>query len=159
MNNYGIQIQLSFNNTFAGRIVRKLTNSRFFHVDVILPNEFHPFNSNIKYLIGSLPFNGVSIHFKNYCLEETYSLEVSKKQYEIFFNELEKQLGSRYDYLGVLTYLPAKYFMREWDKENSWFCSELIAYCLMKANIHVSQENSNRVTPEDLRKLFQRKYE
>jgi len=59
---------------------------------------------------------------------------------------LEKQLGKRYDYLAVIAFP----FRRNWQKENRWFCSELVAEALILGGYKVRRVPSSRVTPRDV---------
>lgn len=157
MYDHQLEFQLSFNNTFPEKIIRKATNSRFSHIDVVIPKKFQPFIGEDNYLLGSLPFLGVHFHKLSYALEENYTLNVTKEQYFGFFESLNKRLGDDYDYIGVLTYLPAKWLKRDWSEEGKWFCCELIAKCLNENGIKINNFNPGRVSPEDIKKHCKRK--
>lgn len=59
----------------------------------------------------------------------------------------QSQLGKPYDYTGVL----GIGLHREWQQDDSWFCSELVAWSFAQAGDPLFRTDSvRRVTPEDL---------
>lgn len=57
------------------------------------------------------------------------------------------QLGKPYDYTGVL----GIGLHREWQQDDSWFCSELVAWAFAQGGDALFRtESVRRVTPEDL---------
>ena len=59
---------------------------------------------------------------------------------------LREQLGKKYDYSGIL----GIWFRRNWQGENRWFCSELVAWSCAKAGTPLVVEEKHRVTPHDI---------
>lgn len=56
------------------------------------------------------------------------------------------QIGRPYDYFGIL----GIGFRRRWQDDDSWFCSELIAWAFDKAGYPMFSEDAFRITPRDL---------
>lgn len=57
------------------------------------------------------------------------------------------QIGKPYDYTGVL----GIGFHRNWQQDDAWFCSELVAWAFQQAGCPLFRTGaSRRVTPQDL---------
>ena len=59
---------------------------------------------------------------------------------------LELQLGKPYDWTAILGLLTR----RDWQEDDSWFCSELVATAALVAGVRLIRKPQNRVTPEDV---------
>ena len=59
---------------------------------------------------------------------------------------LELQLGKPYDWTAILGILTR----RDWQEDDSWFCSELVAATALAAGAPLIHKPQNRVTPEDV---------
>lgn len=57
------------------------------------------------------------------------------------------ELGKPYDWKGVLNFITHK---RNWQEDDRWFCSELVAYAFKRAGRPIINNDSYRVTPGDL---------
>lgn len=158
-NVYEIEIKLSYSGSLPGDFIRWFTDSRFSHVDIVIPEREISSDFSFGRLIGSRPMQGVIMHDKTYPLEEHYVLSVNAKQYDRFWDFIKSQMASYYDWPGVITYPFAKWFGREWHNPDWWFCSELIAAGLQEAGIKVKYKSPHSVSPGDLTKTFKRKTE
>lgn len=57
------------------------------------------------------------------------------------------QIGKPYDRTAILGIL----FSRDWQEDDSWFCSELVAYSFQKGGRKLFRRDTlNRITPEHL---------
>jgi len=57
------------------------------------------------------------------------------------------QIGKPYDYTGVL----GIGLHRDWQADDSWFCSELVAWAFQRAGVPIFRAGaSHRVTPQEL---------
>lgn len=65
---------------------------------------------------------------------------------QVAIEELYKQIGSKYDWLGLFG-IP---FIRNWQKENRWFCSELVEHVLRVGGLAGFRYLPYRITPRDL---------
>jgi uncharacterized protein YycO len=59
----------------------------------------------------------------------------------------ESQVGKPYDWGGVLS-IPVPFISRNWQSDERWFCSELLAACAARGNTPLIRLQTNRVTPE-----------
>ncbi len=74
------------------------------------------------------------------------SLYVPPKRQKLLSDWLDKQVGKKYDLLGVLSFVWI--FLK--GKKGRWYCSELAMVALMKALGIFKDEYSPRKTPQDL---------
>lgn len=65
---------------------------------------------------------------------------------EAAIKALLNEVGKRYDWLGLFG-IP---FLRNWQKEDSWFCSELTSYGLESGGLPCFRYSKWRITPRDL---------
>lgn len=57
------------------------------------------------------------------------------------------QIGKKYDWTALWGFL----FRRDWQEEDSWFCSELVEWSFLKAGEpHFKPDRLRRITPEHL---------
>ena len=59
---------------------------------------------------------------------------------------LEAQVGKPYDWTAIVGML----LRRDWQEDDSWFCSELVATASVVAGVPIIRKTQNRVTPEDV---------
>lgn len=61
------------------------------------------------------------------------------------------QLGSDYDYFGLLGLVTHQ---RDWQSQESWFCSELVAWAFTAAGFPLFRDDLvARITPQDIWKI------
>lgn len=65
-----------------------------------------------------------------------------------FYTFVQSQIGKPYDSTAILAFA----FGRNWQEEDSWFCSELVAAGLQKSNyfLYPLAVPSNKITPDAL---------
>ncbi len=61
---------------------------------------------------------------------ELFSLEVTREQKAVIEGFLNRQLGKRYDFPGVFGFV-----LKNRDRSNKWFCSELVFAAFLMADI------------------------
>jgi len=82
----------------------------------------------------------------------TRKFTVTKEQKQIILDTMRSQIGKKYDFRAIFG-MP---FKRDWQEDDCWFCSELIAYAFDKAGVPLVSKNAvHRVTPEDIWKLVE----
>ena len=64
---------------------------------------------------------------------------------EVVWRFLKSQVGKEYDFRAIFA-LP---FRKNWQSNDAWFCSELVAKALMKGGKKINLKSS-RITPRDL---------
>lgn len=62
------------------------------------------------------------------------------------FDMAKSQLGKQYD-LGAIFGMTGR---RDWQQEDAWFCSELVAWACKESGHKLIRKQSYRVTPQDL---------
>lgn len=134
-----ITIQFSSTNQLGSKAISFLTWSWASHVDFVLPD---------GKLFGSLAIKnggGPQIHEvrTNYSRIERYVVDAPDDVLKFAM----EQAGKPYDWQGILGILARK---RNWEDDDSWFCSELVAYSFMKAGVPLLNEIPYRITPRDL---------
>lgn len=136
------RILFSTNDKIGSRLIRFGTRSEYSHCDLISPSGLS--------IIGAVPFKGVV----EYPLEERVDQSTKWAVYEIdadpalAWRYAQSQFGKSYDWLGVLGIVA----MRDWEGDDKWFCSELVAKACLEAGrpILSPQVRINRITPQML---------
>lgn len=128
-------IRFNAGTDFLSSLIRWRTGSRFNHCDFVLPDGT---------LLGAVPGVGVTRHSvgaeKAFAL---YEVEI-ENGYEYAISQMRKP----YDFGAIVGLgLP---FPRNWQSDDKWFCSELLAASLFKAGMPVVSSQSWGVTPRDL---------
>lgn len=67
------------------------------------------------------------------------------------FDKIKTQIGKKYDWTAIFAFG----FNRDWQENDSWFCSELIMNGILEAGYTVLNPSVevSRITPEDLFKF------
>jgi uncharacterized protein YycO len=65
-----------------------------------------------------------------------------------FHTFLREQIGKPYDFTAIAAFVAR----RDWQRPDSWFCSELIAAALLECGFlrHTLAATANKITPRDL---------
>jgi len=114
------------------------------HVEALMPDET---------LLGAHADGGVQARPHNYdksdFTRELYvSIPATPAQTDAFHLFLRAQVGKPYDFLAIAGIA----LQRDWQKEDAWYCSELIAAALCHCGVfppHLATE-FNHVTPRDV---------
>lgn len=138
-----IQILFTTNRAPFSRLIRLATWSEFSHCDLICPDDD-------DLLIGSIPMKGVITHSLDERIDRSHRWAV----YEVdgsagaAWTYAAKQLGKSYDWLGILGIA----MKRDWQGDDKWFCSELVAKACLEAGAPVVNTSLrvNRITPQTL---------
>lgn len=138
------RIIFSTNKKIGSVVIRFGTWSDYSHCDVIGPT------GHAGKIIGATPGGGVI----SYSLADRIGMSTKWMIYEVdadphqVWAYLETQLGKPYDWLGCLGIA----FHRDWEDDDKWFCSELIAKAFLEAGAPLlnPEIKINRITPEDL---------
>ncbi len=125
----------------VGQLIQLATWSWCSHVDI----ELHP-----QWLLGALPGDGVVMRAPEETARvERYSIGgLSAADERAVLRFAEAQLGKPYDWPGVLGWGLRQ---RNWQQDDSWFCSELVAWAFLQAGHPLLRaEDAWRITPRDL---------
>lgn len=130
-----ITLQFSTTKHITSRVIAGFTWSWASHVDFVLPD---------GKLLGALATHGgVKIHEP---LEMSRVERFAVDAPDSVIDFAKSQLGKPYDWAGIFGLT----FRRDWEEDDSWFCSELVAYSFAKAGVPLLNETSYRITPRDL---------
>lgn len=133
------------------RFIRWYTKSIYSHAELIMPDG--------EQWVGISPFltSRVGIREKNISLENqkenwdylTFTLNWREPVREYQINQLnkfiEKTLGARYDWIGLIISNLTPFLVK---KRNKWYCSEWIAHALVNARIVMWDDMDLYDTPE-----------
>ena len=125
-------------DSIGGAFIRLFTFSKWNHVAI-------EYNGRV---IDSTTANGVSessLYDFNQRYEKVEVVEVKDVNQFAAWNFAKSQLGKSYDWTAIVA-LP---FRERWQRDNKWFCSELVAASLFAGGRRFRVE-SGRVTPRDL---------
>jgi len=132
-----ILLQLSTQSNLCDAVIRFSTRSEYSHVDFVLPNGD---------LLGAHPLKGVSRRAPGPVARRLLlTADAPARVLDI----AEGELGKPYDYTAVFSQI---IFGRDWQRPDSWFCSELVAYCFEQggAPLFPPDVRFSRITPRDL---------
>ena len=135
-----ISVIFRSSNTLFSAAIRGLTWSRWSHVGILLGDQ----------VIHADALRGVVI-------DPLSSFLVSASRHEIVDFAVQdpdtaiksalNELGKPYDYTAIFGFL----VHRDWQEDDSWFCSEFVAYVLNKSGtLFFRPERRGRITPEHL---------
>ena len=133
-----ITLQFSTTNHLSSKAIRFFTWSWASHVDFVLPS---------GKLLGALAEQdggGVKIHdAQGYTRTERFTVDAP----ESIINIAKTQIDKPYDWSGIFGLVLRN---RNWESDDKWFCSELVAWAFKQAGYPLLHETSFRITPRDL---------
>ena len=122
-------------------LIRWFTNSDYNHVDVSF-YEGHlrkTISANSK---GVKEYTHLKQHQGMYFL---FSLHPEVES--AIINNLKSQLGKKYDWLAIFSF----FFRRNWERQNKWFCSELVLWAFNRAGYQILHTKFlHKITPRDI---------
>lgn len=141
-----LNIVFSRRKTFLSWITRKFLGSRWSHVTVMLPDE--P-GLCIEAVLGKgvvvSPVYDPKSDVRKHAEYQVVSFPVDNP--DLVISIMKAELGKPYDLLGAV----GIGLRRGWQKNDAWFCSELIAYAFDKAGFPLFRsEAMHRISPENL---------
>lgn len=123
----------------GGWVVQLFTMSRWNHVAAILPDNEHIIHATFKH--------GVVIDkLSRYDNVSTEIIDIPLPDEEAAVRFLNAQLGKKYD----LTALFAIFFRRNWQKDDRWFCSELVEMAVKASGKNRFRDEVSRITPHQI---------
>lgn len=130
-----IALRFITSDSFVSRAIRHITWSEFSHVDLVVREG----------LLGAQA-DGVKIRPDNYCKVtkvQVVTVDVPDMVAGKVLLFCKSQIGKPYDYTALLGNL----VHRDWQEQDSWFCSELIAAAFEQAGLPLLSKQTNRITP------------
>jgi hypothetical protein len=133
-----IKILFARSNTITGFIVRTGLMSEYNHVGIMVRGMVYDST------VGA----GVSKHSESDFRDHWdigYEVDFAVSDTLPVFAFLETQLGKGYDWKAIVSFP----FQRDWQQDNRWMCSELVAECFVRLGVSIPLK-VNRVSPRDL---------
>lgn len=135
-----VTLFFSKSSSFYSKLIRFLTWSNYSHVGFVLEDGF--------ILDSDFMSNGVKVR--------TFE-ELKITEYEIYTKECPtvsrtaldfacSQVDKPYDWTALFGF----FIRRNWQENDSWFCSELVAWACDKAGTPLVDKELWRVTPQDI---------
>lgn len=126
----------------AARAIQGFTWSWASHVD---------FEIDGQWLFGAVPGRGVSTRpvalEPNASRVELYGVEVPAAIEADVYQIADQQRGKPYDWRGVIGFG----LHSDWQQADAWFCSELVAWCFLRAGFPLLRtDDVGRIAPRDL---------
>lgn len=122
----------------ASAFIRYWTFSEYSHVDFVMPD---------GQLLGSHLSGGVKVRPANYA-HFSKVLRVTADVPDSVLEAAVSQIGKPYDWQAIVNF----FAQRDWREDDSWFCSELVAWSFEKAGYPLFNPATQvwRLTPRDL---------
>ena len=125
-------------NTIGGFLLRLFTMSKWNHVALEYNGRVIDANTGVGVTeCGIVEFNG------RYSKTET--VKITSVNDNLSWKFAMNQVGKPYDWKAIFAFP----FRKNWESENKYFCSELVASALIHGGKSI-RIKSNRVTPRDL---------
>ena len=133
-----ITIQFSTTRHWTSKAIQTFTWSWASHVDFVLPN------GKLFGALATQDGGGVRLHdAQDYTRIERFQVDAPSSIIDIAMT----QAGKPYDWAGIFGLV---FRNRNWESDDKWFCSELVAWSFKQGGYPLLNENSYRITPRDL---------
>lgn len=135
-----VKLVFSRSPSIYSRIVRVATWSDYSHVDVAMPDGT---------FIGAEIGRGVTRFGQDALLRNCTHLnyvEAKGVNEAAVYEFLLQQIGKPYDITAIFGMV----MRRDWQEDDSWFCSELASAALLAGGLSVMRKRANRITPQNL---------
>lgn len=142
-----IILQFVGNESIGSELIEWFDHGKFSHVDSVLPDGT---------LLGARSDNvfdvptGVQIRPASYIAKDRVlrvALETTQPTVDAYYDFVREQIGKPYDKTAIVGFIAG----RNWMEEDSWFCSELCAYALVKSGyLHPLSAPANKIAPDSL---------
>ena len=133
-----ITLQFSTTRHISSKAIQFFTWSWASHVDFVLPD------GKLFGALATQDGGGVRLHdAENYTRIERFQVDAPESIIDIAMT----QEGKPYDWAGIFGLVLRE---RNWEDDDKWFCSELVAWSFKQGGFPLLNETSNRITPRDL---------
>jgi uncharacterized protein YycO len=123
----------------AAEAIKFATFSQFSHVAIMVNH--HVYEATFEHGVTRSTFAQFDKRYPDH-----ESVIVDDQNKDIAETWLNRQVGKPYDF-SALAALP---FRKNWQNDEKWFCSELVACALMKAGVLKTTIKTSRITQRDL---------
>lgn len=146
MSSNKVQILFAEGRKIFSRLIKAVTWSRFSHVGMIDETGEYVYEAEAFMGVVKTPINEFVERYNGRVVREDYNCDNPKNAFAF----MESQLGKSYDYSAIFGIL----FKTDIDKENAWFCSELVVRSIEEGGTsYFRPDYESRITPEDLWKV------
>ena len=133
-----ITLQFSTTKHISSKAIQFFTWSWASHVDFVLPN------GKLFGALATQDGGGVRLHdAENYTRIERFQVDAPESIIDIAMT----QAGKPYDWAGIFGLVLRE---RNWEDDDKWFCSELVAWSFKQGGFPLLNETTSRITPRDL---------
>jgi hypothetical protein len=133
-----ITLQFSTTKHISSKAIQFFTWSWASHVDFVLPN------GKLFGALATQDGGGVRLHdAENYTRIERFQVDAPESIIDIAMT----QEGKPYDWAGIFGLVLRE---RNWEDDDKWFCSELVAWSFKQGGFPLLNETTSRITPRDL---------
>lgn len=108
----------------SAKLIKWKTKSKYFHVEMVIDN---------KWISSHVDDDGIQIrdlkplYDPSYDYYELHVSDLSPEREEIFWRFLNAQVGTGYDWKGILV---SQLINLDWETRDKWFCSEIVTKIL-----------------------------
>jgi len=140
-----ITLIFSTNKGLASRLIRFVTWSRWSHVGIII-DPGHTIDATFTHGgVKIRPLADIYRDAKEYTFVDIYVPCAGAVRLAA-----HDELNKPYDWTALF----GLWFKRDWQENDSWFCSEFVAYAFQKAGYPLFRDDQvHRITPDHLWKL------
>lgn len=129
----------------AGRLINWWTKSTYFHSEIAVDNKWIAANTETGIKIVDLK---EPMYDKKYDYYELEVPDLTPEQSEIFWEYINAQEGTGYDWIGI--YL-TQIIKLDWEAKDKWFCSEIVAKVLQMLYVKEFMDlKPNRISPSQI---------
>jgi hypothetical protein len=156
-----ITLRFSTSTERSSMVIRRMLHSPFSHVDAVMDDGSMLGASDqgpTSPVIVGTP-QGVAIRpadYQIFGIRRDMLLEAGGDVTNLFYNALLSQLGKPFDHSAMWEFLSAD-FDRNWQQDDMWFCSELMAWALERAGFWGGTAipwPKSRISPSDLQMVL-----
>lgn len=136
-----IQIFFSDSDRVGSKLIRSVTWSEYSHVGFIDPYRDTVIDSRLS--AGGVTEYPAAHLYRDYPRVKVVTLE------DVSFQAVQfarTQIGKGYDWTALF----GLWLHRDWQAEDRWFCSELVAWACAQAGRPLLNKRTGRVVPQDL---------
>jgi hypothetical protein len=133
----------------AADLIKWGTKSDYFHIEIAFDEKWIGAHTHEGIEVHELDINHRNPQFDYFELEID---GITKNQKTKFWEWMEGEAGSGYDWIGI--YLTQFLFM-DWESKDKWFCSEIVAKVLQMLYVDGFLDvKPNRLSPQDIKNIL-----
>ena len=142
-----MKVIFSRSNTFAGRMIRLVTRSKWNHVDMVFDNHLIgavALHATPESINGGVQLTTWEHRLKASKIVEYIAYDLPLADEQAAFSYALEQVGKPYDWKGAAGLLAPN---RNWEEDTKWFCSELAAAVALQGGVKAINRSASRIDP------------